>query len=675
LLAPGVFGPVASAQTDVARAEQKAVAPSRAGFVNSVNGSVTIRKSNGTQAAAKVGDLIERGTIVSSGGNAEIVLLFPDGQHLTVNPDSVLRIDEYLYDPRNPAGSRVVLGLVEGTMRVVTGAIIAANPDAMRITAGDGVISVRSRDATSFVVDSDSKAGRETGSVAVIVGDISILRPNKTVIRLGTDQFTRWQPQLSPTQAVPLAAAPAYMQAMASVLQSPAVQPAAPQSSATVGIVNSVTGDVVIRNPDGSQSTAKVGDVITRGTSIGTGTGEAVLLFPDGQHVTLNADSTLKVEEYRYDINDVKSSRTGLALTTGVMRVVTGAINSANPDALRITAGDATISVRSRDATSFVVESDTKHGRETGSLAVIVGDVLVERPDKTSIVVDADKYTRWQPFVSPQEPLPVAAAPAYLQAMAAAGESQLSRESSQPTARTGIVNSVFGEVMIRTTTGEVVSAKPGDIVTAGSVVTTGIEGEAVLLFPDGQQLSIAGESSLRVDEYRFDTRDSKDSRATFSLTTGTMQVVTGAIHATNPDALRLTAGDAVIGVLSKDVTSFVVESEAKFSREAGSLAVIAGEVSVLRPDGTTTKIDTDQFTRWRPLVNPDEPRALSEAPGDLQELVATVQTREPSAIELAIAALPPTAAGPDEPTTPSTTPVFLPPVTPGAAGGCVGSPC
>ena len=43
LLAPGVFGPVASAQTDVARAEQKAVAPSRAGFVNSVNGPVTIR--------------------------------------------------------------------------------------------------------------------------------------------------------------------------------------------------------------------------------------------------------------------------------------------------------------------------------------------------------------------------------------------------------------------------------------------------------------------------------------------------------------------------------------------------------------------------------------------------------------------------------------------------------
>ena len=676
---------LAWSQSVIPVAEQKSVAPSRVGFVNSVNGAVTIRKPNGTQAAAKTGDVIERGTVISAGASGEIVVLFPDGQHITLNSNSVLRVEEYVYDPRNASANRVVFALLEGIMRVVTGAINAANPEALRITAGDGVITVRNKDVTSFVVESDTQSGRETGSVAVIVGDLSVLRPNKTVIRLATDQFTRWQPSLSPSQALPLGAAPAYMQAMASVREAPIVQPA-PQATATVGIVNSVTGVVLVRNANGSESTAKVGDVVTRGTIVSTGVGgEAVLLFPDGQHVTLNSDSTVRVEEYRYEVNDIKSSRTNLALTTGIMRVVTGAINAEHPDALRITAGDATISVRSRDATSFVVESDTKNGRETGSLAVIVGEVFVERPDKTNIIVETDKYTRWQPFLSPLEPLPVAAAPAYVQAMAAAGQSQQARESAQPTALTGVINSVFGEVMIRTTAGELVPAKPGDIVTAGSIVSTGVDGEAVLFFPDGQQLSVAGDSTLRVDEYRFDTRDSKESRATFSLTTGTMQVVTGAIHATNPDALRVTAGDAVIGVLSKDVSSFVVESETKFSREAGSLAVIAGEVSVLRPDGTTTKIDTDQFTRWRPSINPEDPKLLAKAAEDFKELVATVQARSApdnvaldveTAVVLALASLPAAAAGTEEVAqVPTTTPVFLPPVTPGAAGGCVGSPC
>lgn len=679
---------LAWSQAGVQKSTVSPAANITAGVVNSLSGSVSIRRGTGGQVPAKVGDPVERGTTISTGAGAEVVVLFADGQHLSLNANAVLRVEEYQFDARNITASRVDYALLDGMMRVVTGTINASNPDAMRITAGDATIRVRSKGATSFAVEADTKVARETGSVAVVVGEVSVLRPNKTTIRVAADQFTRWQPALSPEQAYPLGAAPAYLQAMASFGAAPLVVQAGPQKATATIVVNSFSGIVSVRNAGGAEAAAKVGDVLGTGSVVRTGpTGEAVLLFPDGQYLTLTSDSVLRIDDYRFDANDLKASRLSLGLASGMMRIVTGSINAANPGAMRITAGDAVIGVRSANLTSFVVESDTKFGPETGSVAVIVGEVAVVRPDKSTVRVDTEHFTRWQPRVFPEEPMPVAAAPAYLQAMAAAGVAPVVRESTQAMASAGVVNSVSGVVLMRNGAGIETPAKVGDVVSVGSIVSTGSDGEVVVLFADGQHLSLSSESALRVDEYRFDTRDSAQNRSSFTLVAGTMQVVTGAIQSASPDVLRISAGDALIGVLGREVTSFVVESEARFSRETGSIAVITGEVFVLRPDKTTVKVVTDQYLRWKPLDFPEEPKALATAPEDLKSAIAAsrpasqvqdVPQDVEAAVQLALETLPPSAAGPEvqaqpEPTAPAAE--LFPPVTPGTAGGCVGSPC
>ena len=687
---------VAWAQAPVPGAAVRPLTNTSVGVINSLSGIVFIKRGADGEVPAKSGDLVERGTVISTGAGGEAVLLFPDGQHLSLSPDSALRIDEYQFDARDSRASRAGFSLTAGIMRVVTGSINSANPDAMKISAGDAVIGVRSKGATSFVIEADTKTTRETGSVAVIVGEVFIQRPNGTAITVATDQFTRWQPAISPEQPQPLGAAPARLQAMASTGEAPVVRESAPATART-GLVNSVSGVVLIRSGNGGEVAAKPGDVVDRGTIVSTGaSGEAVLLFPDGQHATLSADSILRVDEYQFDASDIKASKGSFRLAAGMMRIVTGTINASNPDAIKVSAGDALISVRSKDIASFVVEADTKFGRETGSVAVIVGDVSIQRPNGTAIAVAAGQFTRWQPTVSPQQSQPVAAAPAYLQAMAAAGEAPQARETVQATARTGVVNSVSGEVVMRNGAGVEVPAKTGDVVAAGSIVSTGTNGEVVLLFADGQHVSLSADSVLRVDEYQYDTRDSKQSRATFALSSGTMQMVTGAIHAANPDALKISAGDAVIGVLSKNATSFVVEAETKIARETGSVAVIAGEVTIQRPDGTVTKVATDQFTRWQPSSTLEPPKALAAAPADLNVAIAAsrptaqvgdVRLEVEAAVKLALAALPATAAGPElaqtqqspaplaQPERVSAIAGILPSVTPGASGGCVGSPC
>ena len=89
--------------------------------------------------------------------------------------------------------------------------------------------------------------------------------------------------------------------------------------------------------------------------------------------------------------------------------------------------------------------------------------------------------------------------------------------NSSTTATAGIVNSMSGAVFIRTGSGREVPAKPGDPVGRGTVVSTGADGEAILLFADGQHVNLNADSILRVDEYRFDVRDVKSNRVIYTL--------------------------------------------------------------------------------------------------------------------------------------------------------------
>lgn len=190
--------------------------------------------------------------------------------------------------------------------------------------------------------------------------------------------------------------------------------------AAPAGLVNSVSGRVYARSATGIEVLLKAGDVFGPGTTFRTGPDSSVvLLFADGQIVALSQDSEMRLDTYRFDPRDAKSGGTALGLTSGIMRLVTGAIHAGNQDALFISAGRATIDILSKDTTAFVVEADPK-APGVGVLAVIAGEVALQAPVGPVTIVEADQFTRWQPGAAPSAPLPLAAAPAVFQAAVAA---------------------------------------------------------------------------------------------------------------------------------------------------------------------------------------------------------------------------------------------------------------
>lgn len=250
----------------------------------------------------------------------------------------------------------------------------------------------------------------------------------------------------------------------------------------------------------------------------------------------------------------------------------------------------------------------------------------------------------------------------------------------------GIINSMSGPVFMRSASGVVTPLKPGDSISRGSNVSTGAGGEVILLFVDGLHISLSENSSLNIVDYRFDVADSRLNRANFTIDSGAMRLVTGAMHLANPQALMIRGGEVVISVVSKDVTSFVVEVDAGIEPEV-NVAVVIGQVLIRSLDGRDYSIAQDQFWRWRPRAVAVLPQPLVAAPARLQALARSPGAGEGAPLDVNAAAelakllanLPASAAGQldaGEPTQRiAIAEVIFPAVTPGGGGGCFGSPC
>jgi hypothetical protein len=94
-------------------------------------------------------------------------------------------------------------------------------------------------------------------------------------------------------------------------------------------------------------------EVIVSDTLIRTDSNSAALLkFEDGQIVTMQANSTFRVREYRYDAKKVESSSIIFSMIKGGMRFVTGLIGQQNKQAFRLLTPNATLGIR---GTEFMV--------------------------------------------------------------------------------------------------------------------------------------------------------------------------------------------------------------------------------------------------------------------------------------------------------------------------------
>ena len=116
---------------------------------------------------ATAGSIVLAGDRLVTGVNGYVHLRMADGAFLGVRSDSLLEINEYMFDITKPENGRVRLFLKEGTVRAISGRIAQENKQNFRLNTPLAAIGIR---GTDFVAAADQGSTQ----VAVTSGGVSM---------------------------------------------------------------------------------------------------------------------------------------------------------------------------------------------------------------------------------------------------------------------------------------------------------------------------------------------------------------------------------------------------------------------------------------------------------------------------------------------------------------------
>lgn len=129
------------------------------GSVTELSGAASIKRGKETILISKGVEVEQNDKVETKNGKLKIT--FKDNTVVSVTEHSSLVIDDFVYDPKNAAGSKLGLKAASGTVRYVSGAIASANPNAVKINTPTAAIAVR---GTDFVMSVN-----EVGSSMIIL--------------------------------------------------------------------------------------------------------------------------------------------------------------------------------------------------------------------------------------------------------------------------------------------------------------------------------------------------------------------------------------------------------------------------------------------------------------------------------------------------------------------------
>lgn len=132
---------------------------------NTVTGTVSAATGSAAQRVVRQGDTLRAGDVVATGPNSSAVLRFDDGQIAVLGANSRMMIQAFEYNAPAKTGN-IVLNLLSGGMRAITGLIGKANPTKVTYKAGNYTIGIRGTDVN---------IATDQGNVAVTVNEGSIV--------------------------------------------------------------------------------------------------------------------------------------------------------------------------------------------------------------------------------------------------------------------------------------------------------------------------------------------------------------------------------------------------------------------------------------------------------------------------------------------------------------------
>jgi hypothetical protein len=332
-----------------------------AGRFQFVAGEVSIeRGSGGTQSAAK-GMAVTEGDTVVTGIGAAAQLKMNDTGLVALRGDTRLKIDTYRHSDREDGNERIILGLVKGSFRTLTGLIGRLRKDAYEVHTPSAVIGIRGTDHEPVFIPAEGgwsvAPGAAPGTYDKVNHGETYIATSAGRINLGPNQVG-FVPPRADTPPVRLERVPEFLRATPPVTgrADTGMLRADTTAADKQRIAALTTSDSTITTPGGNTPTvalpstappppiqeplggtsggifvapnftAVAGGELSEGTSgrhLGAGSGlvapnEMYVLIDSSYHPTLIVDQRSGNEPFQYARGDASVVEQGAASVDGV---------------------------------------------------------------------------------------------------------------------------------------------------------------------------------------------------------------------------------------------------------------------------------------------------------------------------------------------------------------------
>ena len=171
----------------------------------------------------------------------------------------------------------------------------------------------------------------------------------------------------------------------------------------------------------------------------------------------------------------------------------------------------------------------------------------------------------------------------------------------------GNVRYMSGTLVAQKADGTLRILRPKSEVHPGELLVTGEKSYAQVTMNDGTKMTLRPQSNLKIEAYQFKSEEPKADNAVFRLLKGGFRTVTGLIGKRgNPDAYRLRAAGATIGIRGTDFTSRLCASKDCAVDKAVKPAALAPKAvgRVMRVQGALAAKEVDGKIRKLTLGSP-----------------------------------------------------------------------
>jgi hypothetical protein len=119
-------------------------AETEAGKVTHLSGPLFAKKADGTTRVLTTNSLVEQGDTLVTEKKTYARIKFTDNSEINMRPGTQLNVSQYVFDQAKPKEDRVVINLIKGAMRAITGMIgKRGNRDSYQLMTATAVTGIR----------------------------------------------------------------------------------------------------------------------------------------------------------------------------------------------------------------------------------------------------------------------------------------------------------------------------------------------------------------------------------------------------------------------------------------------------------------------------------------------------------------------------------------------------